>query len=276
MNEIHTSNLGLVIAPDVNGFLNSNSLKSTQKVSQRSNSKRNIELQVIDIIIKTKKNDPPSSIPHQYILENINNKLFTPPQWSDTSDGIKAVFYQIAIDQIAKEIGGSSYTVNLNLSSDLIRKGNENGDILDLSRRLVIQSLKRGGVKAPLIWLSLEAVTTGNGALTGQGRPHIHGAIVIPPEHQLKDIKNLIKINNDMNPVFKNHELRMAEIYDGINFAQYALKYRAMTHLFLPGAKLLTRTNRIGSTAKVLYSELRTSIKQAHKQRATTATSKVL
>jgi len=265
MIEIGTSNTGLIVSRDITGFLSrKREMSGKNRTSMSPNTfNRNTLMIELAMAAGNRAISGPDGKPVIYI-----NTPFIPPKWKDTTDKLRAIYYQLAIELLAETTSASTpYRLTFNLTPDFTRKVMKEGGLTIVHDRLS-KRLKRIGCEADF-WLAIEAVIKNGGKSGGwnhfKGRPHIHGSILLTPE-QKEIVSGAIRtINGPANVIFKRNETRLLPLEDekggGKRHAEYCLKHVGWNNVFMPHTNNLSRTTRIGRVAKELYEQDRTSIK---------------
>ncbi|NOQ93966.1 MAG: hypothetical protein GQ547_04930 [Methylophaga sp.] len=265
MIEIATSNTGLIVGRDMTGFLSRKREKSGKNRTLMSTNtfKRNVLMLELAMATGSRPICGPDGKPVIYI-----NTPFIPPKWRDTTDKLRAIYYQSAIELLAERNSASiPYRLTFNLTPDFTRKAMKEGGLSIIHDKLS-KRLKRIGCEADF-WLAIEAVIKNDGKSGGwnrfKGRPHIHGSILLTPEQKEIVCGAIRTINGPANTIFKRNETRLLSLEDekggGKSHAKYCLKHVGWNKVFMPHTNTLSRTQRIGQVAKELYEQDRTSIK---------------
>jgi len=265
MIEIEASNTGLIVGQDITGFLSRKKERSGKnRTSMSPNTfKRNALMLEVAMAAENRSICDSDGKPVIYI-----NTPFIPPKWKDTTDKLKAIYYQSAIELLAGTTSASTpYRLTFNLTPEFTRKVMKEGGLTFIHDRLS-KRLKRIGCEADF-WLAIEAVIKNDGKSGGwnrfKGRPHIHGSILLTPEQKEIVCGAIRTINGPANVIFKRNETRLLSLEDekggGKKHAEYCLKHVGWNKVFMPHTNTLSRTKRIGQVAKELYEQDRTSIK---------------
>ena len=195
------------------------------------------------------------------------------PKWRHTNHKIRSIYIQKALAKRAKEQGRNQYAITMRFSPKLGLKIIKNGGALYLQARLTNQ-LNRALGYSPEMWVQLEAVCSekqersinyniaGKGSVSlSHGVLHMHGAIALN-ESELMAVKRVVRsLNRSTSSVFKNHELDLTLIDDGLGWVDYCNKHPVLNIMFLNGVNRYSRTKILGSIAQELYEEERTVFK---------------
>ena len=265
MIEVDTSNSGLIIGRDVAGFLSRKRGKSGKNRTPMSPKtyKRNIQMLELARAVGNRRISGSDGKSVIYI-----HTPFIPPKWRDTTDKLKATYYQSAIEQMAETTPDViPYRLTFNLTPDFTREAMK-GEGLTMIHDRLSKRLKRVGCKANF-WLAIEAVIKNDGRSGGwnyfKGRPHIHGSILLNPEQKEIACGAIRTINGSANAIFKRNETRLLSLEDkkggGRSHAKYCLKHVGLNKIFIPHTNTLSRTERIGQIAKEIYEQDRAAVR---------------
>jgi hypothetical protein len=276
--ELGENSMGLILSRDLPGFMAAVCRKSDKRVINRS-AKTHARCEQMIGLARAAGNRPIAGHDGKPVID-ITVK-FVPPKWRDTTIRLKAFYYQLAIEMIAAEGGGTSRILTFNLSPSFTRNALQKGG-LKFIRHRIAQKLNLTTDAQPEFWFVLEAATnetlhekfrqrgTRSQLNCRTGRPHIHGSILVAADETTVRAA-LRAANGKADITFRRNETRIQPTEErkggGRGWADYATKHLGFTRLFVPGTPLITSTNRITNRAKDLYEADRQAVIRAHRIR---------
>lgn len=175
--------------------------------------------------------------------------------WRDTTEVTKVTFYNRALI-----IFGKPFAFTLNLHPDLIAAANDNErGFLDYVRRRVARELKKEFGRDMPHWLMIET--------TDDGRPHIHGGLVLSPELAAAEALAATRALESAGGSYTTQGSYPADVraeYDPDGWARYSLKRIGRTKRHLRDAAGLAPKTKVAILS--VTRELRCEAEHLHKQ----------
>lgn len=186
------------------------------------------------------------------------------PHWKLLTDKTKTILYHLALRSMAEEQGMIAVPFTLNLTNDIIKQleHNEAETVKKLNHN-IRQRLKRATGRNVQHYLTFEVEASGT---KDDGRPHIHGTILLTEKEAKTRNKNPIRqalhaINKYSDkPDFKKFALRVKKINADTNWGSYSTKQTGKNSIYLPETKPVYCSQEVTRQAKKLWSEIRDQV----------------
>jgi hypothetical protein len=233
-------------------------------------SKRKIDKNALlaDIMVRAEKSIDANSectlVIREIVDQLTQSRIGHLPQWKRLTDKTKTILCHLALKTMAEKQGMIAAPFTLNLTNDIIKQLEHNeAETVETLRRNIKQRLRRATGRNVQHYLTIEVEASGT---KNDGRPHIHGTILLTEKEVKTRNKNPIRqalhaINKYSDkPDFKKFALLIKKKNADTNWGSYSTKQTGKSSIYLPETKPVYCTQETTKLAKELWSEIRDQV----------------